>query len=85
VTSPTFTRSYLGAVVFGIVAMIWSLDGMPRSPAQLWKIGFGSVDGRNLLTNNTSLIGGVLLANSPQVVLSYLYVASNALYTTQQY
>ncbi|KAF2023080.1 hypothetical protein EK21DRAFT_95204 [Setomelanomma holmii] len=73
---------YFGAVLFGIIACIWSLDGMPKSPAALWKIGFGSVDGRNLLRTNTSLIGGVLLANSPQAVLSYLYVAFNTLYTS---
>jgi hypothetical protein len=55
---------------------------MPRDPAKLWSIGFGKVNGQNLLPLKTSLLGGVLLANSPQVVLSYLYIAFNGLYTT---
>jgi hypothetical protein len=47
----------------------------------LWKIGFGTVAGNNLLNTQTTLMGGVLLANSPQVALSYFYLAFNALYT----
>jgi hypothetical protein len=55
---------------------------MTRSPAKLWSIGFGTVNGQNLIPIKTSLIGGILLTNSPQVVLSYLYVTFNGLYTT---
>lgn len=65
-------------VVFGIV----SLKGMPSDPVKLWKIGFGTVQGNNLLNTRTSLMGAVLLANSPQAALSYLYLAFNALYTS---
>jgi len=54
---------------------------MLRDPAKLWKVGFGTVKGKNLLAIDTSLMGSVLLANSPQVVLSYLYLAFNTLYT----
>ncbi|KAH6865739.1 hypothetical protein BKA58DRAFT_461727 [Alternaria rosae] len=43
--------------------------------------GFATVNGNNLLDFGTSLIPGVLLANTPQLVLSYLYIALNALYT----
>jgi hypothetical protein len=68
-------------VVFGIVCIAWSLDSMPSSVSELWKIGFGTVAGNNLLNKSTSLIGGVLLASSPQVALSYLNLAFNALYT----
>lgn len=57
------------------------MQTMPKDPAKLWKIGFGTVNGKNLLDINTSLMGSVLLANSPQVLLSYLYLAFNALYT----
>ncbi|KAF2827095.1 hypothetical protein CC86DRAFT_292029 [Ophiobolus disseminans] len=72
---------YFGAVLFGILAIIWSLDGMPSGLAKLWKVGFGSVNGKNLLSIGTSLMGSVLLANTPQVILSYLYITFNTLYT----
>jgi hypothetical protein len=61
--------------------MARSLSGMPKDPAKLWKIGFGTITGNNLLSVGTSLGGGILLANMPQAVLSYLYLAFNALYT----
>jgi hypothetical protein len=64
------------------MCIIWSLRGMPSSAAALWKIGFGTVNGINLLDTSTTLMGGVILANSPQVMLSYLYLAFNALYTS---
>lgn len=73
--------SYFVAVIAGIVFMAKSLAGMPKDPVKLWKIGFGSVSGSNLLNMGTALMGGVLLANLPQAMLSYLYLAFNALYT----
>ncbi|KAH6616712.1 hypothetical protein C7974DRAFT_436662 [Boeremia exigua] len=73
---------YLCAVIIGLAAIRMSLHGMPKSPAQLWKIGFGSVDGRNLLTANMSLLSAVILANSPQAILSYLYPTFNRLYSS---
>jgi hypothetical protein len=54
---------------------------MPRSAAALWKIGFGTVSGQNIMTFKTSLMGIILLANTPQLVLSYLYLSFNILYT----
>lgn len=59
----------------------WTAQGMPKDPGQLWKVGFGSVNGNNLWGVPTTLMRGVLLANSPQVVLSYLYLAFNGVYT----
>jgi len=58
------------------------LKGMPKDPVKLWKTGFATVNGNNLLDFSTSLIPGVLLANTPQLLLSYLYIALNALYTS---
>jgi hypothetical protein len=55
---------------------------MPVDPKKLWRTGFGDVKGNNLLAFQTSLLGGVLLANLPQTLLSYLYLAGNAFYTT---
>jgi hypothetical protein len=69
-------------MLFGAVCIQRSLVGMPSSVAALWKIGFNTVNGNNLLKTSTTLIGGVLLANSPQFMLSYLYLAFNALYTS---
>jgi hypothetical protein len=71
----------LCAVIIGIICTIWSLKGIPFSVAALWKIGFGTVNGQNLMTVQSSLMGIILLANSPQVALSYLYLSFNALYT----
>jgi hypothetical protein len=55
---------------------------MPKNPAKLWQVGFGTVTGNNLMDSSLSLIGGVLVANTPQVLLSYLYLAFNNLYTS---
>lgn len=54
---------------------------MPKDVAKLWKSGFGMITGNNLVSITTTLGGGILLANLPQAVLSYLYLAFNALYT----
>jgi hypothetical protein len=70
-------NSYSILVLLGILAMAWSLD----KPFSISEMGFGTVTGVNLLSTSTTLMGSVLLANSPQVVLSYLYFAFNALYT----
>lgn len=76
-----YAHRYLAAIIFGIVCMARSLSGMPKDPVKLWQIGFGTLRGNNLLNIGTSLIGGILVANIPQAVLSYLYLAFNALYT----
>ncbi|KAI4909316.1 hypothetical protein J4E90_008013 [Alternaria incomplexa] len=59
-----------------------ALSSMPKDPVKLWKTGFATVNGNNLMDFSTLLIPGVLLANTPQLVLSYLYIALNALYTS---
>jgi hypothetical protein len=61
--------------------MFYSLRGIPRSTSGLWKVGFGTVNSNNLMNITVSLIGGVLFANTPQALLSYLYLAYNAFYT----
>ncbi|KAI8938163.1 hypothetical protein NX059_005828 [Plenodomus lindquistii] len=65
--------------ILSIVFSTSSIAGMPKDPAKRWK--FGEIVGNNLLQFSTSLTGGILLANMPQVILSYLYLAFNALYT----
>lgn len=48
--------------------------GMPSDPRELWQIGFGTVNGANLFSSNLPLVGSIMLANTPQVLLSYLYM-----------
>lgn len=54
---------------------------MPKDPVALFKMGFGTLNGNNLLNLPFPVMQGVLLANSPQLILSYLYLTFNALYT----
>ncbi|PLB44451.1 hypothetical protein P170DRAFT_417088 [Aspergillus steynii IBT 23096] len=59
-----------------------SIDG---SFSAAWKIGFGKFDGRNLIASpgiSQNTISLLLLANTPQVVLSILYFLYNSLLTT---
>lgn len=72
---------FVAAIIFAIVCVARTLAAMPKDLTKLWKIGFGTITGNNLLNVGTSLGGGILLANIPQAVLSYLYLAFNALYT----
>lgn len=74
-------NSYFVAFVFGIPSLYYSLQGMPSDPRELWQIGFGTVNGANLFSSNLPLVGSIILANTPQVLLSYFYLAFNALYT----
>lgn len=82
-TQLTQPSSYSATSLLGIIAIAKALDrtGMSTSPSALWKIGFGTVSGSNLMSDRSSLMGTILLANSPQAVLSYLYLSFNTLYT----
>jgi hypothetical protein len=55
---------------------------MPKDIKKLWSIGFGTISGNNLLEIDINLTGAIVIANVPQVLLSYLYLAFNALYTS---
>lgn len=48
------------------------------------KLGFGKVDSRALINYGlpTTLVGSVLIANLPQAILSFLYLAYNGLLTS---
>jgi hypothetical protein len=72
---------YFIVFCFAVPSIYHSLQGMPSSASGLWKVGFGTVNGNNLMNISVSVFGGVLLANIPQALLSYLYLAYNALYT----
>lgn len=68
---------YIAAMIFAGVAVKRSTSGIP----QLWHSGLGTLTGNNLLGIGTSIMGGVVLANLPQAILSYLYLTFNALFT----
>lgn len=72
---------YCAAMAFAGFSIKRSLVGMPTDISQLWDTGFGELKGNNLLQIGTSTIGSILLANTPQAILSYLYVCYNALFT----
>ncbi len=60
-----------------------------RSISHLWSLGFGNVNSETLIymNNNQDLSGSagvvftVLVANSPQIILSFLYFAYNGIFT----
>ena len=60
-----------------------------RSISHLWSLGFGNVNPETLITMNISHdlsdAGGVMLtvlvANSPQIILSFLYFSYNGIFT----
>ena len=60
-----------------------------RSISHLWSLGFGNVSSETLITINNSLdLSGadgvvlvVLIANSPQIILSFLYFSYNGIFT----
>lgn len=70
---------YTAALIFSGICIKRSTAGL--STHQIWKSGIGTLNGNNLLSMGTSLIGGVTLANIPQALLSYLYLTFNALFT----
>ena len=64
--------------------------GIPnRSIAHLWSLGFGNVNAEFLIQINNDedpssaagVIATVLVANSPQILLSFLYFALNGIFT----
>ena len=61
--------------------MARTVSAMPKDVAKLYKNGFGTITGNNIINFHTTRGFGVLVANTPQAVLSYLYLAFNALYT----
>ncbi|KAK2757885.1 hypothetical protein FQN54_004291 [Arachnomyces sp. PD_36] len=63
--------------------------GVDTSLTSLWALGFGDVDVNSLLrigeggtlSHQDKALGYVFLANSPQLVLSFIYITYNGLYT----
>ena len=66
------TSLYVAAITCGIYFFIQHHD---------LSLGFGATNARSLLGMSSSLLSTVLIANSPQLLLSYLYFAYNGLYS----
>jgi hypothetical protein len=70
------------ALIFGILGAVHSTRGVQGEGVRdLVKMGLGLVQGNNLLSGDLPVMKAVLIANAPQVVLSYLYLAMNTIYT----
>ncbi|KAH5234289.1 hypothetical protein HBI62_025840 [Parastagonospora nodorum] len=76
-----FTLATVGFLLgFGIYSLP---DDTPRSLAFLASLGFGTVDPRTAISwIRKDLLSNVMLANTPQVILSMLYFSYNALFTS---
>jgi len=78
-------------VIGGLLALAISSLSTSRSIQGLWSLGFGQIHGEALitgwaledLTSETSAVtANVLIANSPQALLSFLYLTLNGLLTS---
>ncbi|KAL8830601.1 MAG: hypothetical protein Q9170_005666 [Blastenia crenularia] len=58
-----------------------SLRGRSASWSSLRDFGIGNPVGNNILPMNKSMLATVIIANIPQVILSYVYILFNSLYT----
>ena len=47
----------------------------------IWSLGFGTVDTNAVLDISPNLLPMVLLANTPQLLLTFLYFLYNSMYT----
>ncbi|KAL9106846.1 MAG: hypothetical protein Q9227_008179 [Pyrenula ochraceoflavens] len=64
--------------------------GLPTDASALWHLGFGALNANMLVSLNNSTyfatpshtVGFILLANSPQLIFSFLYLLYNNIYTS---
>lgn len=59
------------------------VDSGNASLSEMWKDGVGSINTDNVIivSNTTSVIAMVLLANTPQLIVSFLYLMYNNIFT----
>lgn len=90
----TVSRCWLALIVASVL-LSKGISSLPSSlfPPQsnklesLWNLGFGDINVNSLIKfdvyslSQGPLMAMILLANFPQVVLSFLYLAYNSLYT----
>ena len=71
-----------------VIASIFLKEGLNNSElasrkfSHLWSLGFGKVSPQSLATwGQTGIIANVLLANLPQIILSFVFLTYNGLFT----
>ncbi|KAF2626657.1 hypothetical protein BU25DRAFT_411632 [Macroventuria anomochaeta] len=77
------------ALIIIMILLIWGSKAIGNyasiSSTAIFSLGFGAVDTRALIKGGdgfpTDMIGLVLIANLPQVILSFLYFAYNGMFT----
>ena len=65
----------------GICVIAGRNDGAHLSWSSSRGTGIGQPMGNNLLSMNTSIFATVIIANTPQVILSHVYIFMNSVYT----
>ncbi|CAO2650076.1 Nn.00g013680.m01.CDS01 [Neocucurbitaria sp. VM-36] len=72
---------FLIALIIVGVLLAWGLKSLPENTT-FSRLGFGTVDpSTSIIGLPNELISNVLLANTPQLILSFLYFSYNALFT----
>ncbi|KAL8727294.1 MAG: hypothetical protein Q9181_005758 [Wetmoreana brouardii] len=72
---------YLVMFLIAIIFYFEGLHGQSTGWSSLSHFGIGDVVGNNIITMNNSMFATVIIANLPQVIISYIYVLFNSLYT----
>ncbi|KAL9598644.1 MAG: hypothetical protein Q9219_004390 [cf. Caloplaca sp. 3 TL-2023] len=72
---------YVLLLTMAVISYFSALRGRLSNWRSLRDLGLGAPMGDSILSINTSLFGTVLIANIPQVILSYVYILFNSLYT----
>ena len=88
----TVLLSSFGGILLCMIFLVYGLHSMPgASPSDFWNIGFGQATEHTLITfagirrrmiRAQGTLSNVLIANSGQAVLSFLYFTCNGLLTT---
>ena len=69
---------YLAALTYCGVLLALVVD---HEVVSIWSVGFGAVNTNAILDPSRSLLAMILLANTPQLLLSILYILYNGMYT----
>ena len=91
-TWPRLTKQLHRCIITLCIAVVLLRMGLKnnnlsdKSISHLWKLGYGAVNGETLIEvplpgDNRGIMASVLLSNSPQLILSFLYVTYNGLFT----
>ena len=78
------TGSYISVLIAASCLLRLGLYANPspdRSLADLWQIGLGTVNQSSMIIMNLGLIPAVIVVNSPQLLLSFLFLTYNGLFT----